>query len=237
MPLVTCPDCGGPVSSDAAQCPKCGRPNRVVPPPAFPAVTIPAQAAFMPLAAAPAYSREYVAAIEKYRAAGYRQSAPGSNDIFGPGVTTLSRPAVFWHFWLGILTCFSLVGFVLYRVWYVFSASTDRLRVQLVPRPDGGVNEIGDTLAVYGYRRLKGERQIQLASSIALAVLAALLAMYALDITLGYQPPHGDAAGSLIFAVVVAGLLALWAFYLIRRARASGRLIRSYEAQAGLGKF
>lgn len=32
MPLVTCPDCGGPVSTEAAACPTCGRPNRQIQP-------------------------------------------------------------------------------------------------------------------------------------------------------------------------------------------------------------
>ena len=34
MPLVTCPDCGNPVSTQAAACPKCGRPTALTQPPA-----------------------------------------------------------------------------------------------------------------------------------------------------------------------------------------------------------
>ena len=37
MPLLTCPDCKGPVSDQAAACPKCGRPVEAAPePPATP---------------------------------------------------------------------------------------------------------------------------------------------------------------------------------------------------------
>ena len=42
MALLTCPDCNGPVSDQAAACPKCGRPVDAAPPPPVTPATTPA---------------------------------------------------------------------------------------------------------------------------------------------------------------------------------------------------